>query len=373
MAQTDYQDQGGALTKAIEGGLVDAGFGDIVTRTAGANVAQINTISIGTPTVAVKQKSTLTITTAAADDVFTIKINGVVVATGTSVGTDKTVQRDAIEVLLLANAYFVANFSYADNSTDAMDIEALVAGEPFGVEVTVDTTSDYTWTEDTANIVGSQYKAILNGVESHSIATTTTIADERDALLAVLQAEAQHTGVLTFAAGGAGEITVTADVAGVPFSITVANETIDGVPGTGTFTQAATTANVTGNPIPFGRGVIEGASVPLGILPSVTGFIMAGVSLFKEKVVPNDGTGAKYEAGEAISVLRKGRIWVLAEDVISLDSDVYLRHTLGAADEVPGRFRTDADSAKGDQITNARWVSETTGADELAQLEINIP
>ena len=70
-------------------------------------MAQIDNIAVTTVIAAVAQVMTLTITTAADADAFTIKINGVVVATGTTSGTDKTVQRDAIEVLLGANDYFV--------------------------------------------------------------------------------------------------------------------------------------------------------------------------------------------------------------------------------------------------------------------------
>ena len=372
MNQLNYDDQSGPSTLAIEGAMVDAMIGDLVTRTAGANVAQVETLTVGTPVIAVAQVSTLTITTAADADAFSVKINGVEVAAGTSAGTDKTVQRDAIEALLLLNAYFVANFSVADNSTDALDITALQDGEPFGVEVTVAATSVYTWTVDTANTVGTQLKAIFNGVETHLAANSTVIATETAAFLALLQAQAEHTGVITFTAGGAGEIIATAAVLGVPFSITWVNEPIDGVPGTPVLSSAATAANVTGNPIPFGRGVVEGTAPPLGVLPSVTGFLFAGIARHIAKVAPNDGSGAKYEAGEAISTVRKGRVWVLAEDVVTLASDVYLRHTLGSADQLPGRFRSDADSAKADQIT-ARWVSVTTGANQLAQLEINIP
>ncbi len=375
--QLNYDDQGGASTLAIEGALVDAGVGPdaLVTRTAGANVAQVNTITNGTPTIAVAQTSRLTVSTAADADVFSVTINGVIVAAGTSAGTDATVQRDAIEALLLANAYFTDNFSVVDQSTDALDITALQDGEPFGVEVAITTTSVWAWTEPVANIVGTQMKAIINGIETHLAADSTSIATERAAFLALLQAEANHTGVLTFAAGGAGEITVTADVLGVPFTISVVNETLGGVAGVGVWSQAATTANVTGNPINFGRGVVEGSAPPLGVLPSVTGFLFAGIALFKAKQAPNDGSGAKYEAGEAISVVRRARVWVLAEDAVSLTSDVYLRHTIGTATQLPGRWRTDADTARADQIPNgaARWVSETSGADELAQLEINIP
>ncbi|MCK5641297.1 MAG: hypothetical protein KAJ19_10885, partial [Gammaproteobacteria bacterium] len=212
--------------------MVDAMIGDTVTRTAGANVPQVETLTVGTPVIAVAQVSTLTITTAADGDNFVVKINGVTVAAGVTSGTDKTVTRDQIEALLLLNAYFVANFSVADNAADALDITALQDGEPFGVESTVDATSAHDWSVDTANVVGTQLKAIFNSVETHLAADTTVVATETAAFLAALQGQAEHTGVIVFTAGGAGEIIATAVVAGVPFSITWVNETIDGVPGT---------------------------------------------------------------------------------------------------------------------------------------------
>lgn len=582
MVQLDSQDQGGVLTKAIEGGLVDSGFTDKVSRTAGANVsqlstltigtptaaqaqverltldmaadgdtytinigaytftgttagtdkatqrnafltqmalnedfvaeytavaqstdsidvtavrpgtafvvtvtvtggatAQIDTLTVGTPTVAVQQKMTLTVDTAAADDVFTIKINGVTVATGTTAGTDKTVHRDQIEALLEANQYFIDNFTSTDNSTDALDIEAIVAGEPFTMEETVDSTSAfsiaedtanivgtqfrfelddkvlqyaaattnitterdallsllqadtdfddlvtfaasstnlilvtaivpgtaftmtyanespkgdlgagtvtfttttpnvagsaYSWANQTANIVGTQFKIIIDEHELLYAAGTTNIETERDALLALLQADDIFATEVTFAASGTTIITITAATTGDPHTITYQNENGVGVAGAGTVTLVATTANVTGNPVPFGRGLAEGTDGVVAVLPSATSFLFAGISVQIAKQVPNDGTGAKYTAGEAITVLRRGRIWVKAEETVALDDDVYLRHTIGsAAAELPGRFRTDADSAKADQITNARWVTPVTG-EGLAQIELFHP
>ena len=579
--QTDSQDQGGVLTKAIEGGAADSGFKDDVSRTAGANVkqlgtltigtptiavaqverltldtaadgdtysisigkytfggttsgsnaeaqrdailvqmalnedfvaeytavaqstdsidvtavrkgtpmtvdesvtggetAQIDTLTIGTPTIAVQQKTTLTITTAATGDVFTIKINGVTVATGTSSGTDKTVQRDAIEALLEANDYFNAHFTSTDNGTDALDIEAIVAGEPFTMEETVESTSAWDITEDTANIVGTQFKFTMDDKVFQYASETTNITTERDALLILLQGDTDFDDLVTFAASSTNLILVTAIVAGTAFTMTYANESpkgdvgagtvtfttttpnvggslwswaqqvantigtqfkiiIDGrellygagstsieterdallallqaddifatevdfdesgttiititaatagdphtvtyqnengvgVAGAGTVTLVATTANVTGNPVPFGYGLAEGTDGVVAVLPSATGFLFAGIAMHVAKQVPNDGTGAKYEAGEAITTRRRGRVWVKAEETVAMDDDVYLRHTLGAATELPGRFRTDSDSAKADQISNARWVTPVTG-EGLAQIELFHP
>ena len=125
--------------------------------------------------------------------------------------------------------------------------------------------------------------------------------------------------------------------------------------------------------IPFGRGLVT-AGVDKSALPSATGFVFDGVAIMKHKAQTNADNEAQYEANEAISTLRKGRVWVLAEEAVtSVDDPVYLRHTANAGTTAPGRFRISADTARADQITNARWLTTTTGADELALLEINTP
>ena len=460
----------------------------IAVTASGSATAQIDTLTISTPTVAVKQKMTLTITTAATADAFTIKINGVTVATGTTSGTDKTVQRDAIETLLLANAYFVANFAYADNSTDALDIEALVAGEPFTMEETVETTSAWDITEDTANIVGTQFKFTLDDKVFQYAAATTNITTERDALLALLQADtdfddlvgftssstnailvtaltagtaftmtyanespkgdlgaatdptfstttpnvaastyswAQQTAntigtqfkfiidgrellyaaatanatterdallvllqadtlfavEVVFAASSTDAITITALTAGNPHTITYQNENGVGDAGTSaTDALVATTANVTGNPIPFGRGLARTTTAHQAVLPSVTGFALEGISVNRAKARPRDNTGtspvtgdAVYTGSEAVPVLRRGRIHVKPETAVTVGGSVFLRHTQGSdAAHTVGRFwGTDVGAEVNEITAGARWIIGAD-ADGLAVLEIDV-
>ncbi|KKL05800.1 hypothetical protein LCGC14_2602410, partial [marine sediment metagenome] len=448
---------------------------EIAVTASGSAVAQIDTLTISTPTVAVKQKMTLTLTTAADSDVFTIKINGVTVATGTTTGTDKTVTRDAIEALLLANAYFVANFAYADNSTDALDIEALVAGEPFTMEETVDATSAWDITEDTANVVGTQFKFTLDDKVFQYASATTNITTERDALLALLQADTDFDDLVGFTSSSTNAILVTALTAGLAFTMTYANESpkgddgaatdptfttttanvaastyswaeqtgntigtqfkfiidgrellyasssatvlterdallallqadtlfalevafaalstdaltitalVAGNPHTITFqnengvgdagtdaTEAlvATTANVTGEPIPFGRGLARNTADDIAVLPSATAFVFEGISVNRAKGRPKDTsvsppvTGdAVYNGDEAVPVLRKGRIYVRPETAVTVASGVFLRHTVesGDATHSPGRFRGTDVGAEVDEITQgARWIT----------------
>ena len=74
---------------------------------------------------------------------------------------------------------------------------------------------------------------------------------------------------------------------------------------------------------------------------------------------------------ETASVLRRGRIWVVVEEAITVGDDVYFRHTAGTGSEI-GAFRNDADTASCDQVTNAQWLQGSTGAG-IALLELNIP
>ncbi len=453
---------------------------------SGAGVAQIDTLTIGTPTVAVAQKMTLTVDTADAGDTFVVKINGVTVATGTTQGSDKTVERDAVEALMEANAYFVANFTSTDNSTDALDIEALVAGEPFTMEETVESTSAWSIAEDTANIVGTQFKFEMDDKVFQYAAATTNITTERDALLTLLQADTDFDDLVGFTASSTNLILVTSLVAGVAFTMTYANEspkgdvgvgtvtfttttpnvatstyswaqqtgntigtqfkfiiderellygagsaTIEterdallvllqadsffalevvfaaqstdaititavtagnshtityqnengaGVAGAGTVALVATTANVTGNPVPMGRGLARTTTVNFAVLPAATGFTWEGISVYRAKARPKDNTVSPpvtgdvvFRAAESMGVLRSGRIWVRVEDAVTLASGVFLRHTQGAnALHTVGRFRGADVSLEVDEITSgARWITAAS-AGALAVLEIDV-
>ena len=373
VAQTDYLDQGSF--PALEGGVYDNGPNDVVSRTPGANVAQISTLTLTTGIAAVAEVQKITITTAADADVFHVFLNGHEVATGTSSGTDKTVQRDALQALLLADAYFVANFTWTDSSTDAGIITALNPGEGFDLFLTIDATSVWTISTNTENVVGTFIKLTINGIQYVYPCGSTTEATETAALLAVLLADTRLTNLVTVTNPTATTVVFTAIEAGVPFSISLVNANRQGQPGSGTVSLATGTANVTGNPVPFGRAVARTTTVNKAILPAATGFSFEGVTVNRAKALPQldnplaTGT-AQYNAGETMPVMRKGRIWVIPETTGALTASVYVRHTQGAAPEAtPGRFRATDDSGKVDVLTGARWVTVPT-AGELAVIEL---
>lgn len=107
-------------------------------------------------------------------------------------------------------------------------------------------------------------------------------------------------------------------------------------------------------------------------LPSAAGDQFHGISIMKHKAPPNASGVSQYEIGQAIPVLRKGRIWVTAESAVNPTLPVFLRHTAGAPD-VPGDFRIDLDTDEAfDVSAYCSWVSTTTAAG-LAILEVNFP
>jgi hypothetical protein len=137
--------------------------------------------------------------------------------------------------------------------------------------------------------------------------------------------------------------------------------------------------------IPVGVGLAYGGSVGSEgrvkvNIPSATGFVFMGISAFthKENSKNTDGFGVlntsevvEYRIGDDITVAKRSRRKVFSETAVNPTLPVFLRHTTNGA-LTAGNFRTDADTARADQVTQARWVSVTTGAG-LATLEIDLP
>jgi len=68
-----------------------------------------------------------------------------------------------------------------------------------------------------------------------------------------------------------------------------------------------------------------------------------GVALLNRSLVDNDQHAAK----SVLSVMRKGRIWVVVEEAVAIGDDVYVRHTGKAQIQT---FTTDADLITGNTI-----------------------
>lgn len=83
--------------------------------------------------------------------------------------------------------------------------------------------------------------------------------------------------------------------------------------------------------------------------PALTGNVTApvaaqrGIAVIDHQKATQEG----YDIGDAVRVLRRGRIWVLTDAAanIALASSLFVRFAAGAGGAVLGAFRTDADTA----------------------------
>jgi len=107
--------------------------------------------------------------------------------------------------------------------------------------------------------------------------------------------------------------------------------------------------------------------------PTATAQTPLGVVAHSHTVPTNeDGLDPNYPAKEAVKVINKGRIWVQIDEDVTVADDVFFRHTANGGLDKLGAFRTDADTARADQITNARWVKGGLAADGIALVELDV-
>lgn len=129
------------------------------------------------------------------------------------------------------------------------------------------------------------------------------------------------------------------------------------------------------DPIPFGRIVITRSDGKQG-LPSETGQTVVGVSIAlahyeaNQQFLGSTGTPKDYP----LTVVKKGIIWMLAETNITKGANIFFRHTANdpvGANEAIGRIRADADTAKADQITGLKLMSNAV-AGQLVRVEVDL-
>lgn len=232
-------------------------------------------------------------------------------------------------------------------------------------DVTVDTAVDATAYQFEIDL-GSG--AIPIAITSGTGATVTTI---RDQLLAAARAEQGFESRVAFNPSGVDTIRATSLQQGIGFTLTETD---------GNLSNAVITANVTTISIPFGRAVTwrtgAGTNERSGRLPTATGQTFAGVTerihsnVDTTNASPADDIGA-VEAFQDFTVGHEGEWIVEVDEAVDESSNVFFRHTLGGDAGAVGTFRTDADTARADQVANAKFVSRTTGAG-LAVLSLNV-
>lgn len=97
---------------------------------------------------------------------------------------------------------------------------------------------------------------------------------------------------------------------------------------------------------------------------------LLGVAVF-EPSAPN----APYAVGDQLSICKRGRIWVVAEEAVDPTSPVFVRFAAGGGGSVLGSFRKSADTATAVQAANgsAQYVTTQATPGGLVLLEINLP
>lgn len=97
-----------------------------------------------------------------------------------------------------------------------------------------------------------------------------------------------------------------------------------------------------------------------------------GVAIFNPSIVgswPTPTTTGIYQQGQLVSILRRGRIWVYVDGAVAITDGVYCRYASGTG-TVNGRFFNGTDTSSCAQVSNARFLTHTSGAG-LVLIEIN--
>lgn len=124
-------------------------------------------------------------------------------------------------------------------------------------------------------------------------------------------------------------------------------------------------ANEEGSAVAFGKPAVAGTDAEKQfLLPSGAGDTFIGVTVHHHGT--QDPTDDGIATGETAELLTQGPIWVIAKTQVAVGDDVYWDHTTN-----PGTWRNDATTAV--QVPGAKWMTATSGADQLAVLEINTP
>ncbi len=79
-------------------------------------------------------------------------------------------------------------------------------------------------------------------------------------------------------------------------------------------------------------------------------------------------TTANYSAGDVVTIMTHGEIWVATEDSSTAGDRPFVRHTDAAT--TLGTFRSDADGTDADALPGAVWISTQGSAAGLAIVKI---
>lgn len=124
-------------------------------------------------------------------------------------------------------------------------------------------------------------------------------------------------------------------------------------------------ANEESSAVAYGKPVVAGTDAEKQfLLPSGAGDLFLGCTVHHHG--SEDLTDDGIASGETGEILKRGKIWVVAATVVAVGDQVYWRHTTA-----PGTWRNDATDSV--EVPQAKWATATSGADELAVIDFNLP
>lgn len=129
--------------------------------------------------------------------------------------------------------------------------------------------------------------------------------------------------------------------------------------------------------IPFGTGAVQATTGDRDIVvPAASTDVFVGVAVHQHVEQGYGTVNATHAVNSAVPLLRRGRIWVMAEQAVAPTDPVFVRYTangtIGGVVTAAGQFRKDADTSRALAVPNARWVT-SAAAGGLAVLEVNLP
>ncbi len=124
------------------------------------------------------------------------------------------------------------------------------------------------------------------------------------------------------------------------------------------------------------QGTADNQCAAIAAIVSVTGYAALGFLCYdpsKPTNWPPSSYTKAYPIGQMCSILRRGCIWLIAEEAVTPADDVYVRAIAGTP-TVIGRVGTSSDSSKCGLLaqSQARFMT-TAAANALVLVELNLP
>lgn len=121
---------------------------------------------------------------------------------------------------------------------------------------------------------------------------------------------------------------------------------------------------------------LSGVTGTMALMPAVATSLDVAANLIGIAINPGATEQVSdvvtIKATEAVTVLEEGAIYVIPEETVTADDDVYYRIQDNGT-KLRGMFGTSADSGKCVLLTGARWVEGGTGLTTVAKLQLNLP